>query len=176
MDLFNNKNNDRLKFKINAEGINTSDFEARLVFTTDKKINYVIYGDIRENMCYFDVPELSIYEKDSSGKLKFELVSEDLYFNIWQDSFNIKSKSTIKIDEMIRETQESEKPKINVILECETKPEYESPKVDATVESESSDDIEEVRVDNVPVKKKQRIKESNDESFLSFSEYLKNNG
>ena len=114
MNFFNNKNNDNLKFKINAEGINTTDVEARLVFATKENINYILFGNIKENVCTFEVPELKVYEANKGGKVRFELVAKDLYFNVWEDSFKIKAKTTIKLDEMISETVKESKPTIQL--------------------------------------------------------------
>jgi len=117
MEFFSNKTNDILKFKLNAEGINTNDVEPRLVFNSKDKINCIIFGKIKEGICIFDIPELKIYENSDSGTVKFELVSNDLYFNVWEEKFTIKTKTTIKLNEMVRESVEEEKPKISVSLE-----------------------------------------------------------
>jgi len=131
MEFFNNKANDKLKFKLNAEGINTSEIEPRLVFNSKDKMNCIIFGKIKEGICTFDIPELKLYEKNDSGDIKFELVSKDLYFSVWEDKFTIKTKTSIKLDEMVRESVEEERPKIKVSLEAKPiveKVEEEEPK------------------------------------------------
>ena len=120
MELFNNKNNNYLKFKINSEGIDIDRMEARLILTTNENKNYFFVGSLDDNICKFNIPELKIYEKGDIGRMKFEIISDDLYFPVWEDSFEIKTKSTVKIEEMISETKEDIKqPIINasVIIE-----------------------------------------------------------
>jgi len=112
MELFNNKNNESLKFKINSEGIDTDKMEARLILTTNENKNYLFIGTLNENICKFDIPELKTYKKGDFGKMKFEIISEDLYFPVWEDSFEIKTKSTVKIEEMISEVNETSKTPI----------------------------------------------------------------
>lgn len=113
MEFYNNKKNDTLKFSVNADGIDTSDMEARLILHTKENKNYIFFGEIEGNKCSFNIPELDLYEKEDHGKIKFEIISEDVYFNVWEDKFEIKTKPTIKIEEMIQNIQnESKKPKI----------------------------------------------------------------
>lgn len=156
MDLYNNKTNDRLKFKLNAEGINTNDIEPRLVFNSKDKVNYIIFGEIKEGVCYFNIPELKVYESNSKGSVKFELVSKDLYFKVWEDDFVIKTKSTIKIDEMVREISKEYKPQINAILE--SKPIFESDYSD-----ESSEYIED---EEIPEEQESNIEEDEEDDYI----------
>jgi hypothetical protein len=122
MELFNNKENEILKFKINSEGIDVDDVEPRLILITKENKNILFIGKIEKDICKFDIPQLSLYEKGDHGKIKFEIISEDLYFPVWQDEFEIKSKASIKIEEMVSEIQHSSKPRISV---SETKPIFE---------------------------------------------------
>jgi len=118
MDFYNNEKNEPLKFKLNIEGINENNIETRLILTSEKE-NYLFYGKINENMCIFDVPELKLYKKGSEGKIKFEIISEDLYFNVWEDDFNINSKASITFEQLVDNTKKStpDKPKISAIFE-----------------------------------------------------------
>jgi hypothetical protein len=57
---------------------------------------------------------------DDEGRIKFEIISEDMYFTVWEDSFHIKSKATIKIEEMISQIKEEDIAKkitLNAVLE-----------------------------------------------------------
>jgi hypothetical protein len=67
MEFYNNKKNESLKFKINMEGIDSSNIEARLVFKSDNNINHIIFGKIKETVCTFDIPELKLYEKNQKA-------------------------------------------------------------------------------------------------------------
>jgi len=117
MELFNNKENELLKFKINSEGIDVNNIETRLILTTNENKNVLLIGEIDKDICKFSIPQLSLYEKGDKGKIKFEIISEDLYFPVWEDKFEIKSKASIKIEEMVSEIQQNtikNKPKISV--------------------------------------------------------------
>ena len=109
MELFNNKDNDYLKFKINSEGVNINNIEPRLILTTNENKNYLFIGILENGICKFDIPELQMYEKGDNGKIKFEIISEELYFPVWEDTFEIKTKSSIKIEEMVSEKKEESK-------------------------------------------------------------------
>lgn len=116
MEFYNNKQNDSLKFKINVQGINTDKVEARLVLKTSENLNQVFFGKISNDICTFDIPELKLYENKDKGTIKFEMISEDLYFSVWEDSFEIKTKASIKVDEVVYNKVEKEpsKPKVEV--------------------------------------------------------------
>ncbi len=125
MELFNNKENETLKFKINSDGIDVGNIEPRLILITKENKNVLLIGEIDKDICRFNIPQLNIYEKGEHGKIKFEIISEDLYFPVWQDDFEIKSKASIKIEEMIQEIQQSthKKPSISVTeAKIESKP------------------------------------------------------
>ena len=144
MDLFNNKENDILKFKINSDGINVNDVEPRLILMTKENKNVLLIGKIENDICRFEIPKLTLYEKGDNGKIKFEIISEDLYFPVWQDSFEIKSKASIKIEEMVSEIQKSSnnKPRISVSeTNFESKPILEKKVIDKVEKVEKNDTI-----------------------------------
>lgn len=150
MEFFNNKSNDSIRFQINTEGTNLNKVETRLIFTTENNKNYLFFGKIQEDKCVFDIPELKIYEQGEQGKIKFEIISDDLYFPVWEDKFEIKTKVNITLEKMISNIQSTEektttKPKFSVspikpqIVE---KKETEK-KVTETVEVKKDDNDEE---------------------------------
>lgn len=114
MEFFNNSINDSLKFKLNSDGVDLNRIEPRLILTTKSNENYFFIGEIKNGVCEFDIPELKLYEKGDYGKIKFEIISEDeTYFPVWEDKFEIKTKATIKLEEMVSEiVKTSSKPKI----------------------------------------------------------------
>lgn len=131
MEFFNNTDNDNLKFKLNSEGININKIEPRLILTTSENVNYFFVGKLKNDICEFDIPELSLYEKNDSGKIKFEIISEDLYFPVWEDEFKVVTKASIKMEEMfVTEHKQTVKPKIttNVIFEKTAPIKKEEPK------------------------------------------------
>jgi hypothetical protein len=148
MEFFNNKENENLKFKINSEGIDINKIEPRLILTTKENKNYLFLGEVENGVCKFNIPQLGIYEKGDHGKVKFEIISEDLYFPVWQDNFEIKSKASIKIEEMFSEIQENTikmKPKISseIITEIlsKEKKEPEKPILEKKDKTEQTDKI-----------------------------------
>jgi hypothetical protein len=115
MELFNNKENDSLKFKINSEGIDVNKVEPRLVLITKENKNYLFLGEIHNDVCKFNIPRLELLNTGDEGKIKFEIISEDMYFSVWEDNFHIKTKANIKIEEMISQiNKEEEKKKITI--------------------------------------------------------------
>jgi hypothetical protein len=109
IQFYSNKENDNLKFKINTEGINLNTVESRLILAKGKTKNYLIFGTINEGICEFDIPKLELFENGDEGKIRFEIISEDLYFPVWEDNFEIKTKASIKVEEMVSEILKPEK-------------------------------------------------------------------
>lgn len=136
MDFYNNKKNDTLKFKLNAEGIDMRNMEARLIFRSKNSKNMLLVGTINEGYCIFDVPELNIYEKDEHGDVKFEVVASDgnndfVYFQPWKNTFNVKSQASMKVEEVIETIAKTkEKPSISASVEIvqSKEPEKKIPK------------------------------------------------
>lgn len=181
MEFFNNKANNDLKFRINAEGIDVSEIQSRLVFITNEGLNYIIFGDIEDNVCTFNVPELKIYEQSSSGKVRFELVADDLYYNVWEDAFDVKVKKSIKLNEMFTEAVKEVIPTISVEPVQETKKEVVTKKKPEPVKKKV-ELIKEVKKTVVkkkvqPVKEKKRIpipKPNKEGEFVTLNQYLNN--
>jgi hypothetical protein len=121
MELFNNKENENLKFKINSEGIDMNKVEPRLILTTKENKNYLFIGEIHNDVCRFRIPKLEQFETGNEGRIKFEIINEDMYFQVWEDEFKIKTKANIKIEEMISQINKDEEKKVSVkaILETE---------------------------------------------------------
>lgn len=165
MELYNNKLNDKLKFKVNSEGINTSNMEARLILTTENNKNYFFTGTLYNGVCTFDIPELTAYETEDKGKIKFEIVSEDLYFPVWEDTFEVKTKQTIVLEQLVKEVQEKEKPKISASPMIEKRKEEKPLKSEKNKEEPVKKDIKEVNKEE-PVKEKKK-------EILSFDIFTK---
>ena len=172
MEFFNNSMNDNLKFKLNSDGVDLNKIEPRLILTTKSNENYFFIGEIKNGICEFSVPELKLYEKGDYGKIKFEIISEDeTYFPVWEDKFEIKTKATIKLEEMVSEIVKTpQKPRItsDIIVEKPTlikekKKEPENPFDElterlSTLKVEEEDDEEEMkRIEKVLEKKHSQI-------------------
>lgn len=157
MEFFNNKENDSLKFKINSEGIDVNKVEPRLVLITKENKNYLFIGEIHNDICKFNIPKLETLNKGDEGKIKFEIISEDMYFPVWEDNFQIKTKANIKIEEMIsnvNETEETKKVSFKAVLESDKKPEK--------VIEEKKEEIKETKKITPPPRKEESIKHFND--------------
>lgn len=170
MELFNNKDNDYLKFKINSEGVDSKTIEPRLILTTNENKNYLFIGKLDGDVCKFSIPELKMYEKGDTGKIKFEIISEEMYFPVWEDTFEVNTKSSIKIQEMVSEAkEEKKKPSISVVQPIIEKNDDEEEQIVEKKEEikkptqrKSSRDIQE------PVPKYKSIDNSEIKNFNSF--------
>jgi len=103
------------------------------------------------------------------------LVSDDLYFKVWEDTFEIETKATVKVEEVLKQiTKENNKPQISVstveLIKPETKKSVE--KIVEKIEKEEKEEIEEVEniVENVEIKKDNIIKK--DLTTLSFDKFF----
>ena len=179
MDFFNNNVNDNIKFKINAEGVEPDSIQPRLVFMGEGDVNYIIFGNIEENVCTFEVPELKMYESGNTGKVRLELIAEEQYYNIWEDDFGIKSKKIIKMDEMVTEAVKKVAPKIEV-SQVKVEPVNKKKEEPKKVEKKPVKKEEPKKVVKQPIKEskttpKKVVKpvESKNNEFVSLNDYLK---
>jgi hypothetical protein len=138
IQFYSNKENDNLKFKVNTEGINLNNVESRLILTEGKNKNYLIFGTINEGICEFSIPKLELFQNGDEGKVRFEMISEDLYFPVWEDNFQIKTKATIKVEEMIKDILKPEKkaPIFQGLIKEEKEEKKEEPKVRSEINEE----------------------------------------
>lgn len=155
MEFFNNKNNDLLKFKINSEGIDTKKIEARLILMTKENDNYVFFGNIKDNTCVFDIPELTLYENNMNGDIKFEIISGDMYFNVWSDKFKVKSKVKITLENIEEKVNEVIKPTISISTS-------NGPEIIKEEKEEEKEEINETK------EEKENIKDEEIKNFSSF--------
>lgn len=175
MEFFNNTKNIALKFKINSEGINISNIETRLILI-NKKYNSLFFGKVENEVCIFNIPELEQYEKGDKGIIKFEIISDENYFKVWEDSFEIKTKPTVKIEQMVNDIIEEHKSKLSVkpIIE-EPKKEEKITKEDDVVIEESIEDVEENEIEedvnHDTIEEVVDVKKSN---ILDFETFFKN--
>lgn len=171
MEFFNNTSNESLKFKLNTEGINLNKIEPRLILTTSDNKNYFFIGKLKEDVCEFTIPELALYEKDDNGKIKFEIISEDLYFPVWEDNFKVNTRASVKIEEMFNvETKPIVKPKISTSVIIEKTP---GPIKKTEVNQRHNEQKFEVKKEREP--NRDKIKETIDNSgikkFISFTDF-----
>jgi hypothetical protein len=173
MEFFNNKENDILKFKLNSEGVDVNNIEPRLILTTNENKNYLLIGKVEEGVCKFNVPQLNIYEKGDHGKITFEIISEDLYFPVWKDEFEIKTKVNITLEQMITDIQQETtkiKPKISV---TEAKVEVQ-PKVEPEIVKESFSETKKSTVEDILNMKNNFVPIIEEEDEIEVKEVVNN--
>ena len=62
-----------------------------------------------------EIPALEEIDSDTFGELSLEVIAEGLYFNTWKSPFRIKSKKSVKVNEVNAfEEKNEKKPKIKV--------------------------------------------------------------
>jgi len=170
LDLYNNHENKNWKFKMDITGVDASDIKSRLIIESNDTI-YMVKGQINGTECKFDVPVLENFKQGQNGKVYYEVIIQDeQYSKLWEENFNIVSKTEVKVLEgNFSEEEVEEKPKatVNVTsLQEEVKPEIVEEKVE-----EPKQKVKETS-----------IKEQNDieteiymeEEVFSFDSFLKN--
>lgn len=176
MDFYSNKLNDSLKFKINSEGIDTNMIETRLILKTSENKNYLLFGKLNGNICKFDIPKLELYEKGDSGTIKFEIISEDLYFKVWEDNFDITTKATVQLESLVNENTEiEEKPKITASVSVEPLIEKKEEDLEDTHKQEkklAKKDLDEEMKEYEKDKKDKKVEEKSN-PVKNFSAFLK---
>ena len=187
MDFFNNKDNDILKFKINSTGVDTSTIETRLVLKSNENKNYVFFGTIIDETCSFEIPNLSLYENNTIGNVKFEIISGDMYFNVWSDQLNIKSKVESTLEKIEEEVNKVIRPNFTAstiqpeTVKKDVKPEIVKESVKPKEEKIIKPEIVEKEVKEETIQEKENINETNniktdisDDEVKSFSDFFKN--
>ena len=159
MEFFNNKENESLKFKINSEGININNIEPRLILVTKENKNYLFIGEITNDVCKFNIPKLESLNTDDEGKIKFEIISEDMYFPVWEDKFHIKTKANIKIEEMISQMKQDDEPK--------------KVSVRAILETEKKEEPKRKELEHIKESKKEPMPKVKEENIRHFNEFFK---
>lgn len=166
MEFYNNKQNDTLKFQINTEGADLNKVEARLIFSTGDNRNYLFFGKIQEDKCTFDIPELKIYEQGEKGHIKFEIISNDLYFPVWEENFEVKTKVNITLEKLISNVQTESntpvKPKFSV----------STPIKDTVKETKKEPEIVKEKNETKPEVKTKINQEKESEEIKNFSSFF----
>lgn len=103
---------------MNISGVESSSIIPRLVIESfDKSKATLINGNIEDNVCYFSIPELSMFTKEDKVRAYYEaIVDEEQYSKLWEDRIEIETKTEIKISEAVQE--EEEKKKVELTAEA----------------------------------------------------------
>lgn len=167
MELFNNENNDKLKFKINSEGIDINNIEPRLILTTNENKNYLFIGKVNNDICEFNIPELESYKKGDNGDIKFEIISEGLYFPVWNDKFDIITKASIQLEQVENIEEKPKRKEINIEAQPIIEKKEIKKKVNENIKTEKKKKIENQK----PIKKNSQ--KLNDDHIKNFDKFFK---
>lgn len=103
VELYSDRANQVFDFDLTPEGTNKEISDVRIIATFEKhNRDYIFFGKkINEDGKYrIEIPPLKEVKEDTIGKLKLEVVAEDMIFNPWGTEFTIKSKKEVKVNEM----------------------------------------------------------------------------
>jgi|TARA_B100000287_G_C20468564_1_gene716268 hypothetical protein len=106
---------------IQLEGASLSQAFARVI-VEGEDLNLVFNGHItKEGNCKIEMPKLSMLNE--GGEMKLEVIAEDMYFNPWNSSFELKkSKSiTVEVKQPTEKIIKENKATVKVKLPKETK-------------------------------------------------------
>ena len=112
--LYADKNN---KFSCNVElkGASLKNSKARVVIES-KDMNYVFNGTIdTKGKCEILIPKTkSFLSENEIGKMKLEIIAEDVFFEPWSSDFIVRNAKTIQVS--INEQKEIE-PEMKVVVQ-----------------------------------------------------------
>ena len=104
---------------IQLEGASLSQAFARVIIEGDD-LNLVFNGTItNDGYCKIEMPKLNVME--GNGNMKLEVIADDMYFNPWDSSYELKKSKSIKVEvrqptqDVITETKA--KVRVNVVNE-----------------------------------------------------------
>ena len=104
---------------IQLEGASLSQAFARVIIEGDD-LNLVFNGTItNDGYCKIEMPKLNVME--GNGNMKLEVIADDMYFNPWDSSYELKKSKSVKVEvrqptqDVITETKA--KVKVNVVNE-----------------------------------------------------------
>jgi hypothetical protein len=166
VELYSDRANQVFDFDLTPEGTNKEISDVRIIATFEKhNRDYIFFGKkINENGKYrIEIPPLKEVKEDTIGKLKLEVVAEDMIFNPWATDFTIKSKKEVRVNEVNNfKTEETPEMKVtsNVV---ETKKE---PIVEKKVDNKSTKPITE--------KRKSKIKSFSEQNTKKVKPILEN--
>jgi hypothetical protein len=104
---------------VKVEGSSLSKTRCQLVFEAKTGISYVIPGKLDSyGTCKADLSILKdIFKEQTEGKIKLEIISNDLLFTPWQDSYTALYENKVVIDEVKSIQRKSEVQVAPVIKE-----------------------------------------------------------
>jgi hypothetical protein len=116
--LYTDKSED-FKCNIGVEGVSLNDTKARLVLESSK-LNLMFTGDIKsDGTCSIPISKLKgIFNEGDVGKLKLEVIADDVLFSPWESDFSIKTQRKVQVEvQQNDDTVIKENKKIHVKVE-----------------------------------------------------------
>jgi CRISPR/Cas system-associated endonuclease Cas3-HD len=111
-NLFTDKHN-KFNCNIEIEGTSLAKSKVRLVIETDE-MSYMFNGKIENTgICEVNIPKTKNFlSENTKGVMRLEVIADDVYFEPWSSDFNVKT--TKKVNIVVSEQIEDEKPKLKV--------------------------------------------------------------
>jgi hypothetical protein len=111
--LYTDKN-ENFECKINLQGVSLNDSSARLILeSTDW--NLVFPGTINsDGKCNIPIKKLKLFNENTTGKLKLEVIADDVYFQPWTSDFIIETNKKAVVEVISQSDSKSNKPKISI--------------------------------------------------------------
>jgi hypothetical protein len=111
-NLFTDKPN-KFNCNIEIEGTSLAKSKVRLVIETDE-MSYMFNGNIENTgICEVNIPKTKNFlSENTKGVMRLEVIADDVYFEPWSSDFNVKT--TKKVNIVVSEQIEDEKPKLKV--------------------------------------------------------------
>jgi len=114
--LYSDKNN-IFECDIQLEGASLSQAFARVI-VEGNDLNLIFNGNIsNEGNCRIEMPKLTMLKE--GGKMKLEVIADDMYFNPWNSDFQLKKSKNITVevkqpqDNLIKENRAKLKVNVN---------------------------------------------------------------
>lgn len=118
VELFNNTKNKEMVFNVNAEGIDPSKVEVRMLLVNEGKITSLLFmGDIEDGKVRFELPALVELSEAQKGTMRLEVIADGEYFKPWQSEYQVKTKPTFTVSAPVTESVE---PPKKMVVQLET--------------------------------------------------------
>ena len=125
--LYTDKPN-KFNCNIQIEGTSLAKSKVRLVIETDE-MSYMFNGAIENTgVCEVIIPKTKNFlPEGTKGNMRLEVIADDVYFEPWSSDFGVKTNK--KVNVVVSEQQEEDKPRLTVEVFQQEEPIFEGPKV-----------------------------------------------
>lgn len=109
-------------FNVNAEGIDPSKVEVRMLLVNEGKSTSLLFmGDIEDGKVRFELPAVVELSEAQRGTMRLEVIADGEYFKPWESEYQVETKPTFTVSAPVTESVEPPK-KMIVKLETPTEP------------------------------------------------------